>query len=75
MFLFFLNLAILKWVVSRKNNNPNVEKSLRRSVLDFFFNHSSSDLFGVGNPEKWSQELLFSLTLNKLLLYLCILKY
>ena len=56
MFLFFLNLAILKWVVSRKNNNPNVEKSLRRSVLDFFFNHSSSDLFGVGNPEKRFQE-------------------
>ena len=40
MFLFFLNLAILKWVVSRKKNNPNVEKSLRRSVLDFFFKGS-----------------------------------
>ena len=60
MFLLFLNLAILRWVVRRKNNNPNVEKSLRRSVLDFFFNHTLSVLFGVGNPEKKRfQELLF----------------
>ena len=52
MFLHFLNLAILRWLESGKKNNPKVEKSLRRSVLDFFFNHTSSFLLGVGKPDK-----------------------
>ena len=48
--------------------------------LQFFFfegfpNHSSSYLFGVGNPEKRSQEFLWSIFNFKNILYLCILKY